>query len=141
MAGKSGLGYYVPRSKPADFDEWPIFKQKAWLLEEEKRKRKSTPYSIEEPPADFDDWPFLKQQMWLAQQYLAGVALANQKKTVSGFRGIVLGFSELAISWTWVFGKSAKSFEVYISHPLDDALTKPVSQNDEFWIQNKEICI
>jgi Ca2+-binding EF-hand superfamily protein len=125
LAGKGGAGHYVPRSKPADFDDWPIFKQKAWLLEEERRKRMCTPYQIEEKPHDFDDWPFLKQQMWYAQQYLAGLALKEQVKQVSYFRGIVMGFSELAISWTWVFGPTAKSFELYISEPDDDALAQP----------------
>ena len=125
MAGKGGTGPYVPRAKPADFDTWPIFKQKAWLLEEERRKRNSTPYQIMEKPADFDDWPYLKQQMWEEQQRLARIALESVDKTVSQFRGIVLGFSELAVSWTWPFGDTAQSFQVYISHPDDDALAKP----------------
>lgn len=125
MAGQGGTGPYVPRAKPADFDTWPIFKQKAWLLEEERRKRKSTPYQIMEKPPDFDDWPYLKQQMWEEQQRLARLALAEVDKTVSQFRGIVLGFSELAVSWTWPFGDTAQSFKIYISQPDDDALAKP----------------
>ena len=125
MAGKGGTGPYVPRAKPADFDTWPIFKQKAWLLEEERRKRNSTPYQIMEKPADFDDWPYLKQRLWEEQQRLARAALAEVDKSVEQFRGIVLGFSELGVSWTWSFGDTAQSFELYISQPDDDSLAKP----------------
>ena len=42
-AGEGDTGYYVPRSRPAGFDSWPIFKQKAWMLEEKRRRRTSTP--------------------------------------------------------------------------------------------------
>ena len=51
---------------------------------------------------------------------LARVALAEVDKSVEQFRGIVLGFSELAVSWTWSFGDTAQSFELYISEPDDD---------------------
>ena len=125
MEASGGRGYYVPRARPEDFDDWPVFKQKAWLLEEEKRMRACTPYAVEEKPADFDDWPFLKKQMWLAQQYYAKKALVSQVKTVSYFRGIVKGFSELAVSWTWMFGDTAEAFEVYISGPEDDPSEPP----------------
>jgi hypothetical protein len=111
--GKRRRGKYVPRVKPWDFVDWPIWQRNIWLAKEEIRKLESDAWELEEMPADFAEWPLVKQLMWLRKQALAREALAQGRAKVTYFTGRALGFSEISLSWRWTHTAKGVRFFVY----------------------------
>ena len=91
-AGEGDTGYHVPRSRPAGFDSWPIFKQKG--MDARRKTAEAHKHAeIEESPRDFDDWPYL-----LSNRCFYKATQKNSNEARGGSHNITLAGYRLHVS-------------------------------------------